>query len=248
MDTFRKFVVAPVVCVIGLAVIGLTSAASSAYAADAAAGVDVASAYIFRGVTINDSWVSQPYMELSGIPKLDGLTFGVWGNFDLNDGPDGVPKKGQFSEIDLYASYELPLCLESLSWTLDYLEYTYPHSELDADREVGTTLSLDTFLSPSLGVYVGVGGAIEQQVYIEGTLGHEIELTEDLGLELGGLVSALFQPKDSELDDGLSYADLNAALTYWIFSASAHVLFELDQDVTKVDENFYAVFGLAGEF
>ena len=105
-------------------------ASMPAVAADAAAGVDVASAYIFRGATVLDEVVVQPYLE----GAFYGVTVGTWANFNTDS--------SQFDEIDYYASYELPLGEAApVGVTIGYTEYTYPTAVdelgagLEADRE-----------------------------------------------------------------------------------------------------------------
>ena len=56
--------------------------------AEVAVTLDLASAYVFRGVTLNDGAVIQPGIEASGfeIPEEYGaLAVGAWGNYDLDD-------------------------------------------------------------------------------------------------------------------------------------------------------------------
>ena len=221
---------------------------SSAFAAEATMGVDVASSYIFRGAAVNDSFVAQPYLEVGGFPKIDGLSVGVWGNLDLDDDSSGTPKSGEFSEVDLYASYDLPFGCDLFTTSLSYTEYLYPNSELDADREIGLVTAFDTLLNPSLGVHVGIDGGIQEQVYFELGLGHDVELSEDLTLSLGGVVAALVQSQDSTADDGISYANLSAGLSYGLLSAKIITFFETDDDVLEVDEEVQGIIGLALDF
>jgi len=62
-----------------------------------AVSLDIASAYVFRGATLNDGWVAQPALSVSPLP---GLSLGLWANLDLED-YGGRLKDGQFSEVDL---------------------------------------------------------------------------------------------------------------------------------------------------
>ena len=97
-------------------------------AADATVGVDVNSAYVFRGVTLNEGFVAQPYLEVSGLP----IDIGVWGNFDIEDDDARSVDGGQFSETDFYGSYSLPV--EEVDVSIGYTEYTDNNGDLDADR------------------------------------------------------------------------------------------------------------------
>ena len=78
--------------------------------------VDFASAYIFRGTTVNDGFVIQPGVE----GEVAGLTVGAWANIDMdNVGND------QVSEIDLYIAKDLG---SVAGWDISagLCEYTYP--------------------------------------------------------------------------------------------------------------------------
>jgi len=122
----------------------------AAYAmAEAEVTVDVASAYVFRGVTFNDSAVLQPGLSASGLP----VDLSVWGNLDLADYDDAGLESGQFTEIDLAASYDIPLKLDPLGLSVGYTEYVYPSVGGDADREVSAGASLGVPLEPSITVY-----------------------------------------------------------------------------------------------
>lgn len=191
-------------------------------AADATVGVDVNSAYVFRGVTLNEGFVAQPYLEVSGLP----IDIGVWGNFDIEDDEARGVDDGQFSETDYYASYALPI--EEVDVSVGYTEYTYNNGDLDADREVSLSLGLDTVLAPSLGIYYGLDGAIEENVYLEASVGHDIAVTEDIGLSLGALAGYL-DPKNGE--DGFHQYALSASLSYDIVSLGVTYYGQLDDDV-----------------
>ena len=69
---------------LALAVAGLCVSAQ----AGADIGFDFNSAYVPSGLTCNDNWVFQPYMDVWDIKVGDlalPLEFGVWGNMDLDD-------------------------------------------------------------------------------------------------------------------------------------------------------------------
>lgn len=219
------------------------------YAAEAAAGIDVATAYVFRGHTINDSWVAQPYIDVGRIPGADGLTFGAWGNFDLDEGSSGVPEAGQFSEIDLYTAYDFPTDHDIYTFSLAYIEYLYPNANADADRELNAIATLNTILNPSLGVYWGVDGAIDEQVYLEGNIGHEEDIGSDVTLFAGSTVGVVFQGQENkDADDGFSYAAFDAGVGYGMARASVTVYLETDDKVLTVDEDVVGMLSVIGTF
>ncbi|NIP53886.1 MAG: hypothetical protein GWN81_15640, partial [Phycisphaerae bacterium] len=66
---------------------------------EGSAGIEVTSAYIFRGGTVNDEINVNPTIEAG----TGNLTFGSWGQFNTDT--------EEFEEIDFYVSYALPLDL-----------------------------------------------------------------------------------------------------------------------------------------
>ena len=71
-----------------------TTIAAGLVGSVATAGVDVtmdlASAYVFRGITFNDGVVFQPGIEASGLglPEAYGaVAVGAWANYDIDDYP-----------------------------------------------------------------------------------------------------------------------------------------------------------------
>jgi uncharacterized protein (TIGR02001 family) len=194
--------------------------AGAARGAEASASLDVASAYVFRGATFNDGLVLQPGLEVAGLP----ITLGVWGNLDVDD-YGGALEKWEFSEIDIYASYDIPV--EVIGLSLGYCEYTYPAGG-EADREVSLTAGLDTLLAPSVMVAYGFDGAIERTVYVEASLGHDFELSECSSLSLGATVGYV-SPDEGEA--GFSHYTASASLSYKALSAGVTYIGQIDDDV-----------------
>ena len=86
----------------GALLAGPAMAQEEGMTADVAAGVDVASAYVFRGETFSDDVSVQPTLEGTfGCPLGGALTLGTWANLNTDS--------TQFDEVDLYVSYALPL-------------------------------------------------------------------------------------------------------------------------------------------
>jgi len=177
---------------------GIANAGEEAQGLGVSLSLDVASSYVFRGVTLNSGAVAQPGLEVTGCGLP--LTIGVWGNLDIDD-DDGSLAAGQFSEIDLYASYAIPIDCVELS--AGYVEYTYPGGAADpvvstdadgaataeavsvpADREVSLGASVDCLLSPSVSFHYGLGGGIAGVLYAEAGVEHGFEITDDLGIGL----------------------------------------------------------------
>ncbi|HMO49603.1 MAG TPA: MltA-interacting MipA family protein [Kiritimatiellia bacterium] len=210
--------------VVATALMALVSA-PAVRAAEATVGVDVSSAYVWRGITLNDGFVAQPYLEVSGLP----IDIGVWGNLDIED-YDGALKEGEFSEVNFYLSYALPI--EGVDVAIGYTEYVYPNAEAEADREVNLTLGLDLPLAPTLGLYYGVDGAAKENFYAEFGIGHDLEIDENLTLSLGALIGYLY-PDEGE--DGFHQYELSASLTYDFVTLGVKYIGQADDKVLTDD-------------
>lgn len=210
---------AAVLAVTAMALLALVSA-PAALAAEATVGVDFNSAYVFRGDTVNDGAVAQPSVSVSGLP----IDLNVWGNLDLDD-YDGAKDDGEFSEIDISASYAIPV--EGVNAAIGYTEYTYPQGG-SADREVSLSVGLDLPLAPTFGVYYGLDGAIDEDLYADFSLGHSLALTEDVNLSLGALI-AYVDPDMGE--DGFKQYELSASLAYKFISIGVTYIGQADDEV-----------------
>ncbi len=207
-------------------------AASAVYGADASLSLDVASAYVFRGVTYNDGLVAHPGVKVSG---LDGLTVGTWGVLNLDD-YDGNAAKDQFSEVDIYGTYALPI--ECVGVTLGYTEFVYPTAAIDSDREV--SLGLGKTVGPvdlAATVYYMVDGLYRKQLYSEFTAGKLIDLGA-VDLKLGALVAYL-APDDGE--EGFSHFSGTVGLAFGPVSASVVYIGQIDDDVLPDGAGAYDV-------
>jgi uncharacterized protein (TIGR02001 family) len=206
-------------------------------------GADVASAYVFRGVTLNDGFVVQPSLEV----ERGGLTLGAWGNFDIGD-YDGAVEKNQFSEIDLYGSFALPF--EAMDIALGYCEYAYPGAAGKADREASITFGADLPLSPELLVAYGLDGGIKKDLYVELGLGHEMAVSQDVSATLGATLGYL-SPDEGE--SGLSHFTATAGLSRGIFSAGITYVGQIDDEVLPdgpgaYDVDLYGTIGVSYSF
>ena len=204
----------------GGALAAMLVGATTGMAAEATVSLDVASAYVFRGSTFNDGLVLQPGMEVAGLP----ITLGVWGNFDIDD-YDGAVTENEFSEVDIYGSYSLPIDAADLS--IGYTEYIYPAGG-EADREVSLSAGLDVALAPSVGVFYGFDGAIEKSIYVEAGVGHEFAVSEDVAVELG--VTVGYMDPDAG-KSGFSHYTASVGSGYGCLSASVTYIGQIDDDV-----------------
>ena len=217
-------------------------AETRAQEATAAAGLEVVSAYIFRGATVSDEVSVQPFVD----GTFYGVTLGTWANFNTD--------ASQFDEIDYYASYELPLEDSPVGLSVGYTEYTYPTatatdeltgeaSGLEADREVSLSASLDTILSPSAAVYYGIEGPfLEDGLYVELGVSHELAIDEKIGLNCGAALG--YEAGDNVADEGFSHLTLTLGGNVGPFTANIAYVVETDDSVLVVDEEVYGGVGI----
>lgn len=245
---------------------GAALVAGTAGAADVSVSADFASAYIFRGVTFNNGLVFQPGAEISGFPipeAFGSIAVGTWANYDIGD-YNGALKGNEFSEIDYYLSYSLPVSIVDLGVT--YTEYTYPNGGT-ADREVAFSVGKaigESGLYPSLTVNYGLDGAPKNSWYIQGGLEYGVDLTEGLSLSVD--VTAAYLINDTG-KDGFNDATASLGLSYaltenWALNGSVNYVAQLNDSVLGdtpageplatgtfgYDKLFYATLGVSCDF
>jgi hypothetical protein len=156
----------------------LILASSSAWAADATAGLDINSAYVWRGITVNDGLVAQPSLEVG----RGGFSLNVWGNYDIDD-YDGAVNDYDFSEIDLAASYSLST--EKFDFSMGIVNYLYPGSTTESTVEVfaGVGMNLIGGLSAGFTLFYDVDEV--ESYYADVNLTYTLLLTDALTMEMG---------------------------------------------------------------
>ncbi|MGA0332653.1 MAG: hypothetical protein ACO3N7_08415 [Kiritimatiellia bacterium] len=215
--------------------IALTSAALAATALTASAqvAVDVVSAYVFRGGTINDEFNVQPGFDTTAFGGA--VSVGTWANFNTDT--------SEFDEIDYFFGIPLPVGEDSpISVEVGYCEYVYNVGG-EADREPYIAFGMGDI---SLGIYYGVGGLIEDSMYLELGYGTSIAVAENLGLDVS---AALGYVDPDEGKSGFSHLTLSAGTAIAIpeteYSVSVGITYvvETDDKVLEVDEDFYFTVG-----
>jgi hypothetical protein len=226
--------------------------AGMAGAADVVAGVDLNSAYIWRGITFNDGLVAQPSMDVTA----GGFNFNVWGNFDMDDYDDRL-EKWEFSEIDLTLSYTVgtgPIAI-----TGGFIEYLFPTTE--AGGGLGTReFFLDFSAEPLDGFVLGVTGFYDvdevEDYYISPYVGYTLSVGDAVSMDLGascGYVGKDFAQKISGgTDSGFHEYTVTLGAGYTVGSALLSVLVgytdTLDKDVLPeeaADVNVFGGFGIS---
>lgn len=229
--------------------------AGVAGAADVSISGDFASAYVFRGVTLNKGLVFQPGAEISGLPipeQFGSLAVGIWGNYDIDDS-DGAVAGSSFSEVDYYVSYSLPVTVVDLG--ISYTYYDYPNGGI-ADQEIGFSIGKglgETGLYASLTANYGIAGAVDGSWYVQAALDYEKELTEALTMSAGMNIAYALVDGGS---DGFNDAGASVGLSYalndnWSVNGSLNYVAQLDSDVlsdASYDVPLYATIGLSCDF
>lgn len=201
-----------------------------AQALEAEAAISANNAYVFRGATVTDEINVNPE---ASIDIYNGLTFGTWGNFNTDS--------SQFDEIDYTLGYEFDLG-NGFSPGVTYVEYTYPTSDADADREIQLTESA-SIAGVGIDFLVGIGldGALEDGIYVEAKPNYSLPIASDLGLDIGVTVGA--ELGDNFDDNGVSHVTLDTGTSYNGFDIGLAYVIEADDDVLTVDEDFIVTVG-----
>lgn len=229
--------------------------AGAADAAEVAADIDLYSAYVWRGITLNDGLVAQPSMDVS----VDGFNFNVWGNFDIDD-YDNTLDDGEFSEIDLTLSYTAEA--GPLSITGGCIEYLYPATE--AEIVLGTReIYLDVSGEPADGFVLGVIGYYDvdevKDYYLTPYAGYSLAMDSGVSLDFGascGYAGKDFVRKVSGgVDSGFHEYTVYLGAGYEVGSVSLSALMgytdTLDKDVLPedaADVNFFGGIGMSVPF
>lgn len=132
-----------------LAILAVGTVGSRANGADVTAVLDANTAYVWRGLTFNDGFVLQPSLDVA----KNGFDVNVWGNFDLDD-YDGAVESGNFSEIDLSASYTHSF--GPVDASLGLIEYTFPGGAHGTTEVFG-----------GLSMAVGAGFSVNTKLYYD---------------------------------------------------------------------------------
>ena len=216
--------------VVGLAAVVGVMSVNVVQAADAEMKADLLSGYVWRGQVLNDEPVLQPAFSVA---TPWGLSLNAWGNVELTD---KYKCRGEFTEVDLTASYDLPI-KGPVGVTVAVAEYLYPKSgayeiELpenhvlvsedvlrgeDSDsRDLSVTVTGDCLLEPTLllsydfdevdGFYGSLG------------IGHSFEVMEKLSLDtrasIGYALSKYNEFYFGEDENAFNDGNVSAGLTY----------------------------------
>ena len=204
---------------------GLVAGASLATAQELSISSTFAweSDYIFRGERLADEYFA-PAVDVS----YGDFYAGVWAALPVENGKENGD---DLTEVDFYAGYGFGLS-ETVSADVGFTWYTYPDSQDDFFDSNGTTfeiyggLSFEAPLSPA--AYVFYDFDVEQ-LTLEASAGHTIELNESAGIDLSAYLGYADRDDTSAVGDDPNsrewlYYGAGAALTYaFTENASASV-------------------------
>jgi hypothetical protein len=242
--------------IMGFLFLAIILNASIAFGADVTAAVDLNSAYIWRGLTLNDGLVAQPSLDVTS----GGLDINVWGNYDLSD-YDGTLEKYNFSEIDLTLAYTHTLGPVDLTGGI--IEYLFPTTDkggAESTQEVFLGASFEPF-EKLKGFSVGATGYYDfdqvDSYYISPSIGYSMDFCEGFSMDMGascGIVGEDYAKKVSGgTDAGFNEYTLTLGTSYTIdvytFSGQIGYTDAIDNDVyPDPDVNFYGGAGVAVAF
>ena len=195
----------------------------SASGPSASVAVPVYSAYVWRGIVVNDQAVAQPNATISS----HGFSLNTWANYNFTDAYS-AESKNEVSEVDLTASYSRAIGPVTVGGV--YAEYLYPHQTLvGADgtaaaapgtREVQGNISFTSLpLAPTLTLVRDLD--LIEGFYASLALSQTITLSDKIGLALGFSTGVgdkdynkgYFGVSKTKLNDGNVSAGLPIALT-----------------------------------
>ena len=225
-------------------------------AADVTGAVDINSAYVWRGQTLNDGLVAQPSLDIT----KGGFGLNVWGNLDIEDYDDQYDS-GEFSEVDITASYVFKL--DAVDLGVGYIEYLYPTTDRSGQpgtREIYGSLGVPLPLGVSLALDLYYDIDEISDIYIDLGFNYAYDFTQQLSLGAG--VSIAYAGDEYCADGSAGLYDYNFFLSgnFAIdeaLSVSAFIKYtdSMDDDNLKdlngsgsLDVNFYYGIGVAYAF
>jgi hypothetical protein len=227
------------------------------------ADLGVHSAYVWRGLTLSSKPVAQPDLWVSLPVGTGAITVGGWGNVELGqyDDPTKDISEGggvagpDLTEFNWWAEYARSFGQAELS--LGATGYIYPNDKdaipatccmLTSDNntiELYGRLGLATVLSPRLSAYYDLDKI--KGLYFEGSVSHDLALSESISLTLGALAGLSAgqgvnedDPSESAnfAENGLTHIDLSAATSFGAgpLSITPAIHFQISNDeATKVN-------------
>ncbi len=178
MKKFYVLLTLATVCIAGMS---SYAQAEVAVSGDVYAGIY--NKYVFRGLdSSGNQWVSQFGADLS----YKGFTLGYWSNLMTHQTPDSFYKAGEITETDITLNYAFtPVKL--VTFNVGNIFYSL-EGVRDTD-ELYAKATFNTILSPTIAMYWDCKQSNSTGLFYAFSVGHTFEVTKQLGLNLGALVS-----------------------------------------------------------
>ncbi len=137
--------------------------------------------YLFRGIDLSgNQWVTQFGADLG----YKGFTLSYWSNLMTHQG--GGYKAGEITETDITLNYTFTP-IELLTFNVGNTFYSLENLRDTDELYVKTTVN--TLLSPTLAIYWDCKMAKSAGLFYTFSVGHTFPLMNNLGLNLGALIS-----------------------------------------------------------
>jgi len=233
--------------VLALGFLALAARSPRTLAADASVGLDIASAYVWRGITFNDGAVLQENLDVS-FPCGVGLN--VWGNFDLDD-YDGAVESAEFSEIDLTASYAKEVGPVELG--LGLIGYVFPNGG-EGTTEIYVSVGGEIVSGLNCGVEAYYDFDIVEDFYAAASVAYEREITGAFSAEIAASAGLAGEDMSAGQDAGFHEYQITLSGAYAIsetLEAAAYIAYVdgFDSDVLpEQDIDFYGGAGISYSF
>ena len=176
----------------------------------------ISSKYVWRGVAFSEDTVNQGDATVSAdLDEFGTFSVGVWYNLDLEK--SGTVEAGHVSEVDYTFGWENDF--DGYTLGAGYIVYDFPGTDGET-REAYLSVSLDTYLAPSITAYYDVEDV--DGLYLELAIGHDFDTDSivkgssvSVGATLGWasdeMDQAYYGASEGEAVDGLSNASLSVS-------------------------------------
>jgi uncharacterized protein (TIGR02001 family) len=145
---------------LGVVAVAIVLVATPARAWDGSVDLSAQSAYIWRGMVLNDEPVFQPSVTLS----QGGFSASVWSSVDLTDVSG---HRLEPTEVDYWLAYTYQL--EPVAFTLTAYGYSFPNSAAASTQELWAGVTWSTLFKPTLTVVRDVNVADGTYLLLSGT-------------------------------------------------------------------------------
>ncbi len=137
--------------------------------------------YLWRGFDLSDG---RPVVQAGADLSSGKFTLSYWTNWQLKSSNNIT--SGEANETDIILDYSTDLG-EMLSVSVGNIWYALDGAE--DTNELYLSATVNTLLSPTIAIYYDWDACEEEGLYFTADISHSFDLSEDLSLGLGALVS-----------------------------------------------------------